>query len=77
MRCFSFEMVVYSDLSNYKNFIESVVEKYPPGYLEVLHVQYYDTVLKTFLEVKPDRDNKDKIVEMFTAYCDPLGSIWM
>jgi hypothetical protein len=61
--------------SNYKDFTESVVEKYPLGYLEVLHVQYYDTVLKTFPEVKLDCDNKEKIVEMFIAYCDPLGSV--
>jgi hypothetical protein len=41
-------MVVDSDFPNYKDFIESVIEKYPPGYMEVAHVQYYDNVLRTF-----------------------------
>jgi len=40
-------MVVDSDLTNYKDLVESVVERYPPGYLEVAHVQYYDEVLKS------------------------------
>jgi hypothetical protein len=37
-KCFSFEMVVDSDLSNYKDFIDSITNKYPPGYLEVAYV---------------------------------------
>jgi len=72
-------MVVDSDLSNYKDFIESVTDKYPPGYLEVAHVQYYDVVLKNFSEVKSDHDLmsmfdihcKEKVVQMFVSYCDP------
>jgi len=54
VKCLSFEMVVDSDLSNYNDFIDLVTKKYPPGYLEVPHVQYYDNVLKNFLEVKSD-----------------------
>jgi hypothetical protein len=30
-------MVVDSDLPNYTDFIESVIEKYPPGHMEVAH----------------------------------------
>jgi len=79
VKCFSFEMVVDSDLSNYKDFIDSVTEKYPPGYLEIPHVQYYDNVLKNFPVVKSDQDlmsmfdvhSKEKVVEMFVVYCDP------
>jgi len=79
VKCFSFKMVVDSDLSNYKDFIDSVTEKYPPGYLEIPHVQYYDNVLKNFPVVKSDQDlmsmfdvhSKEKVVEMFVAYCDP------
>jgi len=79
VKCFSFEMVVDSDLLNYKDFIDSVTEKYPPGYLEIPHVQYYDNVLKNFPVVKSDQDlmsmfdvhSKEKVVEMFVAYCDP------
>ena len=84
---FSFVMVVDSDLSNYKDFIDSVTKKYLPGYLEVAHVQYYDNVLKNFPEVKSDQDfmsmfdvhtkekvycqKKEKVVKMFVAYCEP------
>ena len=80
VKCFTFEMVVDSDLSNYKDFIESVTDKYPAGYLEVAHVQYYDVVLENFPEVKSDHDlmsmfdihYKEKVVQMFVSYCDPL-----
>jgi hypothetical protein len=57
---------------NYKNLVESIVEKYPPGYLEVADVQYYDANL----EVKYDQEmamfekhSMSKIVEMFIVYC--------
>ena len=33
-------MVVDSDRTNFNDFVESVVEKYPPGYMEVAHIQY-------------------------------------
>ena len=52
MKCFGFDMVVDSDKTNYEDLVESVVEKYPPGYLEVAHIQYYDEGLKSFPEVK-------------------------
>ena len=64
-KCFSFEMVVDSDRTNFSDFIESVVEKYPPGYMEVAHVQYYDEALKTFPEIKTDQD----LMSMFSKHC--------
>lgn len=80
VKCFCFEKVVDCDLINYKDFIESVVEQYPPGYLEVAHIQYYDEASKTFPEVKCDKElmsmfekyMQRKVVDMFIAYCDPL-----
>jgi hypothetical protein len=59
--------------------VESIVQQYPPGYLEVAHDQCYDDALKTFPEVKCDQDlmsmfekqHKTKVVHMFVAYCDP------
>jgi hypothetical protein len=48
-------MVADSDRTNYKDLVESVVEKYSPGYMEVAHIQYYDEALKTFAEVKTDQ----------------------
>lgn len=82
VKCWNFEMVVDSDKSNYMDFIESVVDKYPPGYLEVAQVQYYNAVLKTFPEVNLDQDlmhmfevhSNEKVVQMFIVYCDPSES---
>ena len=79
VRCFNFEKVLDSNLTNYMNLVESIVQQYPPDYLEVAHVHYYDDALKTFLEVKCDQDlmsmfekhHKTKVVHMFVAYCDP------
>ena len=76
MKCFSFDMVVDSDIANYKDLVESVVEKYPPGYLKVAHIHYYDEGLKSFPEVKIDQELmsmfdkylKRKVVIMFVVY---------
>jgi hypothetical protein len=69
-------MVVDSDKINYEDLIESVVEKYPPGYLKVAHIQYYDEGLKSFPKVKTDQELmamfdkhlKRKVVIMFVVY---------
>uniref|UniRef100_A0ACD5UNB4 Uncharacterized protein n=1 Tax=Avena sativa TaxID=4498 RepID=A0ACD5UNB4_AVESA len=79
IKTFYFEKVIDSDLTNYKDLVESITVQYPPFYLEVTHVHYYDDVLKTFPELKPDQEllsmfekhNKTKMVDMFFAYCDP------
>jgi hypothetical protein len=46
--------------------------------LEVPHAQYYDAELKTFPKVTSDQElmvmfnkHKEKVIEMFIAYCDP------
>jgi len=52
VKCFSFDMVVDSDLSNYMDFVESIVDKYPPSYLEVAHIQYYDQRSENFSKNK-------------------------
>ena len=78
-RCFNFEKVLDLDSTNYMDLVKSIVQQYPPGYLEVAHVQHYDDSLKTFPEVKCDQDlmsmfekhHKTKVVHMFVAYCDP------
>lgn len=38
VKCFSFEMIIDSDLTNYKDLVEEIEDKYPLGYLEVAHV---------------------------------------
>ena len=66
-------------MTNYKDLVESIVDKYPPGYLEVAHVQYYDSDLQTYPEVRSDQGLMDmfakhsmsKVVHMFVVYCDP------
>ncbi|KAM0915347.1 hypothetical protein ACQ4PT_010896 [Festuca glaucescens] len=71
--------VIDCDLTNYKDLVEAIIEEYPPRYLEVAHVQYYDDVLKIFPEVNSDQElmsmfekhSQKKVVEMFIAYCDP------
>ena len=55
MKCFSFDMVVDSNKINYEDLVASMEEKYPPGYLEVAHIQYYDKGLKSFPEVNRPR----------------------
>jgi hypothetical protein len=49
-------MIIDSDVTNYKDFVEEIVNKYPPGYLEVAHVQYYDHDMKAFPEIMYDQD---------------------
>jgi hypothetical protein len=78
-RCFRFDMTIDSDVTNYKDLVENIVNKYPPGYLEVAHVQYYNHDIKAFFEVLSDQDllcmfeknSKSKVVDMFISYCDP------
>ncbi|XP_037489042.1 uncharacterized protein LOC119367695 [Triticum dicoccoides] len=79
IKCFCFDKVIDSDLTNYKDLVESIVEQYSPRYLEVAHVQYYDDFLKIYPEVTSDQElmlmfekhSKTKVVHMFVAYCDP------
>jgi hypothetical protein len=56
VRCFSFEKFVDCDITNFKDFVESIVDRYPPGYKEVPHIQYYDDVLKIYPEVKTHQE---------------------
>ncbi|KAM0873462.1 hypothetical protein ACQ4PT_038055 [Festuca glaucescens] len=79
IKCFCFEKIVDSDLTNYKDLVASILDQYPPRYLEVAHAQYYDDVQKTFPEIKSDQElmsifekhAKTKMLQMFFAYCDP------
>jgi hypothetical protein len=56
VRCFSLEKVVDVDFTNYTDLVQSFVQQYPLGYLEVPHVQYYDAELKTFPDVTSDQE---------------------
>lgn len=63
---FCFEKLVDSDLANYDDLVASIIEKYPPRYLEVTQLQYYDDVLKTFSEIKSDQE----LMTMFEKHSD-------
>ncbi|KAF8679152.1 hypothetical protein HU200_045918 [Digitaria exilis] len=77
--CGYLEMFIDSDLTNYMDLVKEIVEKRPPGYLEVAHFQYYDDVLRICPELKSDQDlmsmfekhSKTKVVQMLVSYCDP------
>ncbi|OEL38948.1 hypothetical protein BAE44_0000033 [Dichanthelium oligosanthes] len=79
-RSFCFERAIDSDTINFMDLVESIVDQYPPRYMEVAHVHYYDEVLKTFPEITTDQElmsvfekhMKTKVVHMFIAYTDPF-----
>lgn len=78
--CFSFEKVFDSGLINFKDLVDSIVEQYPPGYMEVAHRQYQDDILRIFLEIKTDqelmymfeRHVHTNVAVMFIVYTDPF-----
>ena len=78
VRCWCFEKTVDSDTTNLKDLVDDITDQYPPGYLEVAHVQYYDADLKTFPVVNTDQELMScfrnivttKVVHMFIAYSD-------
>jgi hypothetical protein len=66
LSCFTIDMVVDSDICNFKDFLDEIKEKYPPGYLEHATVAYYDHVRKAHVEVKTDQD----LLAMFAKHTD-------
>ncbi|KAJ1288448.1 hypothetical protein BS78_02G089700 [Paspalum vaginatum] len=77
--CLLIDKVIDSNLINFKDFVESIVEEFSLGYLEVAHIQYFDEAMKNFLEVKLDqylmlmfsKHSESKFVRMFIQYCPP------
>jgi hypothetical protein len=78
--CYSFTKVVDADTTNSKDFVESILNEFPPRYTEVAIVQYYDDTSKTLPKVKTDQDllsmfdkhAMTKVVCMTIVYYDPL-----
>ncbi|CAN6328395.1 unnamed protein product [Urochloa humidicola] len=76
---YAIDKKVESDKTHFKDLVQSIVNRYPPGYLEVAHVHYYDAVLNIFSEIQTDQELmfmfdshlNSKIVNMFIAYVDP------
>ncbi|RLN12878.1 hypothetical protein C2845_PM09G23520 [Panicum miliaceum] len=80
---FTFSKVVDSDLCNFKDLVGEIVDKYPHGYQEVVHVFYYDGVKKCMLEVTTDQELLEmfskhidnKVVRMIITYTDPADDV--
>ncbi|CAN6300354.1 unnamed protein product [Urochloa humidicola] len=77
--CYYFEKDIHRDKTNFMDFVNSIVNRFPPGYMEVAHVQYYDDVSGTSPEVKTDQELmamfdkyiETKVVHMFIIYSHP------
>lgn len=69
-----------SKSTTFKGFVKSIVNQFPPGYKEVVIVQYYDEGSKSFPEVKTNEDwqlmldkhAETKNVHIGILYRDPL-----
>ncbi|KAG2632529.1 hypothetical protein PVAP13_2NG114846 [Panicum virgatum] len=61
-----FDMVVDADLTNFKDFVDEVVEKYPPRFNEQPTIAYYDLASSTYLEVK----SYQELLQMFAKHAD-------
>ena len=55
-RWFSFNKVVDADMTNFKDLVDEIVEKYPPHFREVVKVYYYCPVSKSNIEVSKDQE---------------------
>jgi len=64
--CFIISMVVDSDTCNFKDLVDEIVEKYPPGYEELVTVAYYDAASRNHLEVKTHQE----LLAMFAKHVD-------
>ena len=80
---FTFSKVVDSDLCNFKDLIREIVDQYPHGYQEVVHVFYYDGVKKCSPEITTDQELLEmfrkhvdsKVVRMTITYTDPTDDV--
>ena len=81
--CFHITKVVDSDLCNFKDLVETIVDAYPHGYNEIVSVFYYDEVQKNFPQVTTDQEllamfNKhvdSKEVRMTITYSEPTDVV--
>jgi len=79
MSCYSFTKVVDADTTIFNDFVEPIVDEFPPRYKEMVVVQYVDEFLKALPEVKTDHDlqlmfdkcAKTKMVRITIAYYNP------
>ena len=80
---FTFCKVVDSDLCNFMDLVREIVDQYPHGYQEVVHVFYYDGVQKCSPEITTDQELLEmfrkhvdsKVVHMTITYTDPTDDV--
>jgi hypothetical protein len=80
---FECSKVVDSDLCNFKDLVQEIVDQYPHGYNETVHGFYYDVAQKTFPQIKTDQELlkmfskhvDSKIVLMTITYTEPIDVV--
>ena len=63
--CYRFSKVVDSDMCNFKDFVGEIMDQYPHGFQEVVHVFYYDDFQK-YVEVRTYQE----LLAMFSKHVD-------
>jgi cobalamin biosynthesis Co2+ chelatase CbiK len=77
--CYTFTKVVDANTTNFRDFVESIVDEFPPRYKEKAIVQYFDGSLQALPKVKTyqdlqlmfDKHAESKVVHMSIVYYDP------
>ncbi|CAN6198602.1 unnamed protein product [Urochloa humidicola] len=64
--CYRINKLVDSDVCNFKDFVEEIVDQCPHGYNELVHIFYYNDVQKCYSPVRTDQE----LLEMFSKHVD-------
>jgi hypothetical protein len=81
--CFNITKVVDSDVCNFKDLVEEIVDKYPHGYNEIVHVFTMIMLKKTFPHITTDQEllkmfskhAANKVVCMTITYTEPTDDV--
>ena len=63
-RWFSFSKVVDADTTNFKDLVDEIQDKYPPGYGDLVKLFYYAADTKSNIEVTTDQE----LLDMFAKH---------
>ena len=61
---FSFSRVVDADITNFKDLVDEIRGKYPPGYGDLVNLFYYAADMKSNIEVTSDQE----LLDMFAKH---------
>ena len=62
--CFSFSRVVDANITNFKDLVDEIRDKYPPGYGDLVKLFYYAADTKSNIEVTTDQE----LLDMFAKH---------